>query len=139
MLPINGGGFQEVEHTADWAYRIWAPDFPSLFWQAAQGLYTLVHLEVVQIPRLKRTVELQGFDYESLLVAWLNELLSFHQLENLGFDYIQIHHLDGHILQASLEGGAVCRWQKDIKAVTYHNLAIIATDQGLEATLVVDV
>ncbi|MCK5418414.1 MAG: archease [Desulfobacterales bacterium] len=42
-------------------------------------------------------------------------------------------------LQASIFGGKVSELEKHIKAVTYHNLKIIKTSQGLEATIVFDV
>jgi SHS2 domain-containing protein len=42
-------------------------------------------------------------------------------------------------VRATLFGGKVSKLQKHIKAVTYHNLKIIETDKGLEATVVFDV
>ena len=42
-------------------------------------------------------------------------------------------------LHATLRGGRVPGLQKHIKAVTYHNLKIVATVEGFEATLVFDV
>lgn len=133
------GGFEEVEHTADWAYRFWAPDRPNLFIQAARGMYALVDAEFADSPEAIRTVQLQAVDYESLLVLWLNELLYFREAENLGFDRIQITHLDPNALEATLTGSAIAQWKKDIKAATYHNLAIVSTDAGFEATIVLDV
>jgi SHS2 domain-containing protein len=38
-----------------------------------------------------------------------------------------------------VRGGHVPDLQKHIKAVTYHNLEIVETDQGVEATVVFDV
>ncbi|MBE8998862.1 archease [Nostoc sp. LEGE 12447] len=38
---INLAGFQEVEHTADWAYRVWGRNLTQLFIQAAIALYYL--------------------------------------------------------------------------------------------------
>ena len=132
-------GFEEVEHTADWAYRVWAPDHNNLFLQAIRGLYALVEADVVSSPRVTRTVHLQGVDYESLLVAWLNELLHFRDSENLGFNQIHITRLDSTNLEATLNGAAIRQWKKDIKAATYHNLAITPTAAGWEATIVLDV
>jgi SHS2 domain-containing protein len=136
--PPPIAGFEEVEHTADWAYRIWAPDPPQLFLQAARGLYALVGAKFAP-STTPYSVTLQGVDYESLLVAWLNELLHFHDSQNLGFDPIDITHLTPTVLEATLEGAPLLQWQKDIKAATYHNLAIAPTPTGLEATIVLDV
>ncbi len=133
------GGFEEIEHTADWAYRVWGQSLEELFTQAAQGLYHLVGIQLAEDSQVVREIRLQGIDGESLLVAWLNELLHFHESENLGFDRIEIQQLDGKTLSARVTGAPVQRWLKDIKAVTYHNLAIRSTQTGFEVTIVLDV
>jgi SHS2 domain-containing protein len=78
-------------------------------------------------------------DYESLLIAWLNELLFLHERENLGFDEWDITDLGPQHLLATLRGAALQAGEKDVKAATYHNLSIVATAEGLEATVVLDV
>ncbi|MBF2077573.1 MAG: archease [Synechococcales cyanobacterium T60_A2020_003] len=72
---------------------------------------------------------------ESFAVAKLH----FHDSENLGFNQIDIQTLTPTDLTVRLRGSPVCHWKKDIKAATYHNLAIIQTDAGIEATIVLDV
>ncbi|MGK7872811.1 MAG: archease [Xenococcaceae cyanobacterium] len=132
-------GFEEIEHTADWAYRVWGQSLEELFIQAAQGLYHLVGVQLAVQSRVTREIRLQGVDSESLLVAWLNELLHLYESENLGFDLVEILQLDGKTLHAKVTGAPVQRWLKDIKAATYHNLAIRSTETGFEVTLVLDV
>ena len=34
-------GFEEISHTADWSARVWAPDLPSLFTEAARAMNSL--------------------------------------------------------------------------------------------------
>ncbi|BAZ53973.1 hypothetical protein NIES4103_66570 [Nostoc sp. NIES-4103] len=136
---LNFAGFEEVEHTADWAYRVWGQNLTDLFIQAAIALYALADVELASESSIKRKIQLQGIDHVSLLVAWLNELLYLHESENLGFNQFEILHLDVHSLEAEVRGGHVQNWNKFIKAVTYHNLSIQQTETGLEATLVLDV
>ena len=131
--------FEEIEHTADWAYRVRGKDLAELFIQAALGLYALVGMELAPGERITRSLQLEGIDHESLLVAWLNELLYFHESEGLGFERLEIQHLDETNIQAKVTGAPTQQWLKDIKAVTYHNLAIRETESGLEVTLVLDV
>jgi SHS2 domain-containing protein len=131
--------FEEIEHTADWAYRVRGKNLGELFVQAAYGLYSLVGMELTSEKTVTRTIELKAIDSESLLVAWLNELLYFHESEGLGFTQIEIQHLDQNSLQAIVKGASTQKWLKDIKAVTYHNLAIEEKESGLEVTLVLDV
>ena len=131
--------FEEIEHTADWAYRVRGKNLGELFIQAAWGLYALVEMQLAPAPKTTRLIQLKGIDRESLLVAWLNELLYFHESEGLGFEGLEIEHLDEISLQAKVTGAPTQQWLKDIKAVTYHNLAIRETESGLEVTLVLDV
>ena len=137
-LP-QGGNFEEIEHTADWAYRVRGKNLAQLFIHAALGLYTLVGMQLSPGERITRSLQLKAVDRESLLVAWLNELLYFHESEGLGFEQIEIQHLDETTIQAKVTGAPTQQWLKDIKAVTYHNLAIRETESGLEVTLVLDI
>ena len=131
--------FEEIEHTADWAYRVRGNNLTELFIQAAKGLYFLVGMELTPEAKTTRSIEVQAIDRESLLVAWLNELLYLHESENLGFEKLEIQHLDETSLTAKVTGAPTQKWLKDIKAVTYHNLAIRQTASELEVTLVLDV
>jgi SHS2 domain-containing protein len=131
--------FEEIEHTADWAYRVKGYNLADLFIQAAHGLYALVGMELASEVTVTRTIKLEGIDRESLLVAWLNELLYLHESEGLGFVEIEIQHLDETSLQATVRGASTQQWLKEIKAVTYHNLSIEEKESGLEVTLVLDV
>ena len=131
--------FEEIEHTADWAYRVRGKNLAELFVQAALGLYSLVGMQLAPGSQTTRLIQLEGIDRESLLVAWLNELLYFHESEGLGFEQIKIQDLNETSLRAKVTGAPTQQWLKDIKAVTYHNLAIREIELGLEVTLVLDV
>lgn len=131
--------FEEIEHTADWAYRVRSKNLAELFVEAAFGLYSLAGMELAPENQITRSIQLQAIDYESLLVAWLNELLYYHESEGLGFEQIQIEHLDETSLQAQITGAPTQQWVKEIKAVTYHNLSIRETEWGWEVTIVLDV
>ncbi|RMF25326.1 MAG: archease [Cyanobacteria bacterium J083] len=135
----NTENFEEIDHTADWAYRVRGKNLAELFIQAALGLYSLVGMELKPGERVTRSIQLNAIDTESLLVAWLNELLYLHETESLGFEQIDIEHIDGTNLKATVIGAPTQQWLKDIKAVTYHNLAIKKIESGLEVTIVLDV
>ncbi|MGK7917578.1 MAG: archease [Prochloraceae cyanobacterium] len=132
-------GFEEIEHTADWAYRVWAKNLEELFTQAAKGLYYLAGAQLASELRVTREIHLQGIDRESLLVAWLNELLHLYESEGLAGDRLEILQLEARTFRARVSAGKVKQWLKDIKAVTYHNLAIRSTQTGFEVTIVLDV
>jgi SHS2 domain-containing protein len=86
-----------------------------------------------------RSIELVSPDPESLLVRFLGELLWLGQEEGLGFDDFSISVEEPYHLKAELGGAAIANLDKEIKAVTYHNLAVLSTPQGLRVSIVFDV
>ncbi len=138
MMKDTDFGFTEIEHTADWALKVWAPDLSQLFVLAAQGMYWLTELSLLPEPRCERRIELEGVDAESLLVSFLSELLFFGETEALGFDEFEVDLQDTH-LSARVRGGPIAEQKKEIKAVTYHNLVIEPTPRGVQTTIVFDV
>lgn len=131
--------FREIDHTADWALEVWAPTLPELFAEAARGMQALAGAVPGRSPRTRRAVRLTAGDAESLLVAWLQELLYLTESEGLAFDEFTIQGLSGERLEADVAGAPAQRLDKVIKAVTYHNLAIRADEAGLRVTIVFDV
>jgi len=132
--------FEEVEHTADKALRIFGADLIELLLNAAAGMTHLMVADVSGIStEIEKSIELDAIDAESLLVEWLNELAYWAESEMLVFKEFRIKKATATHLQAKIFGGKTSRLEKHIKAVTYHNLKIVKTSQGLETTIVFDV
>jgi SHS2 domain-containing protein len=134
-------GFEEVEHTADWALRVRGRDLRELLVNAARGMSHLLVSDVEAISsQVERRFSLDALDAESLLVAWLSELAYWAEAEMLVFREYELSRVRLDHLEAAARGGHVPGLQKHIKAVTYHNLKITETEDGwLEATVVFDV
>lgn len=131
-------GFEEVSHTADWSVRVWAPDLASLFTEAARAMNALSGIRMGQGPRVKRAFEADAPDVESLLVAFLSELVYYQEQEDLAFDVFELE-VKSKMLKVEMEGAQIASADKAIKAVTYHNLKILETNEGFETTIVFDV
>lgn len=131
-------GFREIPHTADWALHVWGSDFASLFEQAAFGMNAIAGVTLADEPRLTKELVFSSMDPESLLVAFLSELLFLQEQENLSFDSFHLL-VDNHHLQVHMEGGNIINLNKAIKAVTYHELKIQTVNNGFEANIVFDV
>ena len=131
-------GFEEISHTADWSARVWAPDLPSLFVEAARAMSSLSGTVIGNGTRVRRTFEIEGLDVESLLVAFLSELVYYQEQENLTFDVFDLK-VAAQWLKVQMEGAPTASLEKAIKAVTYHNLNIAKTVEGFETTIVFDV
>jgi len=131
-------GFREIEHTADWELKVWAPDPPSLLEQAARGMYNLQGVRPKSGPRLERRYKMAYQELETLLVDFLAELLYLLEIERLAFDRFELS-LSEDTLEAVLSGVPIESLAKEIKAVTYHGLEVRRTDCGFEANVVFDV
>jgi len=131
-------GHRELEHTADWALQVWAPDMATVLAEAARGMYRLMAVVLDEGPRQRRRLELEAADRESLLVEFLAELLYLAESEGLAFDVLELD-VAGNRLAASLEGAPIGSQSKEIKAVTYHRLQVRDTKRGIETCIVFDV
>ena len=132
--------FEEIEHTADWALRIRGRNLSELLINAARGMSSLLVSELADISvTQEERVEVEAYDAESLLVNWLSELAYWAEAEGIVFCEFNLQQVTPTHLRAVVRGGHVADLQKHIKAVTYHDLEIVETDDGLEATVVFDV
>lgn len=133
-------GFEEIEHTADHALKVYGKNLRELFISAAQGMTSLMMTDISGVSgEIAKTVKLETIDTESLLVEWLGELAYWAEAEMLVFSTFKIQKITANDIDASVMGGRVPALEKHIKAVTYHNLKIEKTNHGLEATIVFDV
>ena len=129
-----------VEHTADWSLRVRGEDLGQLFRYAAVGMAMLMVEDPAALPDdVERNLALEAYDAESLLVDWLNELAYWAEMEQIVINSIELNEISETRLAATLRGGKATALDKHIKAVTFHNLAIIKTNSGLEVTIVIDV
>ena len=131
-------GYCEVPHTADLALSVWAKDIPGLFLEAVRGMAALMELKMEPGQYSTREFTLAAQDAESLLVAFLSEVLYWMETDQAGYLDIEIRMENFHLL-ACLVGNPIKEQSRQIKAVTFHNLAIQHTERGLETVIVFDV
>jgi len=131
--------YEEIEHTADWALKVRGRDLPALFTNAALGMMELAGVRTGDDVGLERQIEIQAMDSESLLVDWLHELLLALELEHLAFREIDLKISDDRKLLGSIHVVPIVKLEKPIKAVTYNELHIQESPEGLETTIVFDV
>jgi SHS2 domain-containing protein len=131
--------FEEIDHTADWAFRVSASSREELFAEAGRAIYTLGGIQTGAAEEKARTIRLQADDLEGLLILWLNELLFLLEHDHIALQDIRIERLAGTGLLASGRPAEVIAAGKYIKAATYSGLRIIAADGVWRATVVVDV
>lgn len=136
-------GFSFLNHTADVRIKVWAESLEALFEESAYALFSLItNLEKVT-PKEALFIEVEGKDYEELLVSWLNELLYHHEVKNMLFSHFKVLELALPFLRAEIKGEPFSPEKHEIltpiKAVTYHNLKIRKTGKGFEVEIILDI
>ncbi len=120
--------FEYIEHPADVGIRVYGRDLATLFTHAAMGLCSFITDTDTVLDREIRPIRVTAPDRESLLVAWLSEVLWLIETEDLLFSRFTIESLSDTAL-AALAHGETADPQRHpyrgaVKAVTYHQLAL---------------
>lgn len=133
------------DHTADIGMRITATSLPELFGEAGKGMFRLIveNYDNLEFISTSGTLHLRAEALDLLLFDWLKELLYRFDLrhEILGGFRIEV---------AAEQGLSACFGSipldpqshvldHEVKAVTYHELAVRATPQGWEAVVILDI
>jgi len=131
-------GYEEVEHTADIALRVWGEEFFELLRQSARGMYDLMGIMRNQALQTEVNFEIGQGSVEMQLVDFLNELLFLVEDSARCFNDFTFHNtIDGFNVHA--RGNKIDSYQRSIKAVTFNDLDITETKTGFEATITFDV
>jgi SHS2 domain-containing protein len=136
---MEGRAFEEVEHTADVALRVWGRDLAELFTNAARGMAWLLGDAEPAGPPVEISLRLSAYDVETLLVSWLEELLFHTEQEGLIFVDFWFQDMGSTHLVATARGHPVQEMRRHIKAVTFSEMAVRSGERGLETTIVFDV
>ena len=131
-------GYEEVKHTADLALRIWAADFHTLLIQSALGMYAMIGVQQQKDQLVTHVLRLQKASREVILVDFLNELVFLLEEEHQFYDHF-IFNDEETMVAIEMKGYQVASYNRQIKAVTFHNLEIIERPQGLETTITFDI
>lgn len=136
---MSNSRFEELEHTADIAIRVWGDTLAELFANAAYGMACqLVDPGQVQVA-VEREIDLRAEDVELLLVEWLSELLYLGEREGVVFVEFDMQDVRSTALRAIVRGGRSEEHHTHIKAVTFSELDVAQTDRGYETVVVFDV
>ena len=131
--------YQELDHTADRALRVWGRELPDLFIGAARGMTALM-ADLDGLAAIEsREIRLEAWDHESLLVTWLNELLFLAETERLLCVDYRIESLTETALVAQVKGARAPVTKAVVKAATYHDLRLVRDDTGWSTAITFDV
>ena len=134
--------FDILDHTADVGIIAYGASLNQAFANAARGLFSLItDLDDVE-EALSRDIEVTAPDQESLLVAWLNELIYRFDVENILLNRFDVTQLDSTRLKARTYGEKVDssrhKLKTGVKAATYHMLKVKKTN-GYQVQVLFDI
>ena len=135
--------FRVLEHTADIGFEAFGKTREEVFANAGRALQSLmVDLNSI-VPRDEIQIKVEGADPAGLLVNWLSEILYRIDAECRLFNDFSINSISDRSLSAVSWGEPFDRARHQVnlqvKAITYHQLALDETPDGWRAQVYVDI
>ena len=132
-----------LDHTADLRVRIFGKSMPGLFKNAGLALGELICSSGRTKPDTSTTIEITGEDPADLMVSYLREILYLWTGREQLVCGIEILDLSDQALSARIDLTHYHAGQHDIlheiKAVTYHQIAVEPVAGGWHAMVVFDI
>lgn len=126
-----------IGHTADIRLHLEATTLPELFEGALDGMKALICPSKAIKPSSTKEIALSANDITSLLVDFLAEVLTESHIHHIVFDKIEFSELTHTHLRATIFGEKVDFFEKDVKAVTYHEANVVQDKNGMFTTTII--
>jgi len=139
--------YEFLPHTADVYIAAYGSTLEEAFENAARAmLEVMTDPASVEVER-RLGIKVEGFDVESLLYNWLEELLFHFDSEGLLFSEVKVKRIarenEKYILEAEVGGEAFDPNKHEsrtlVKAATYHMMEVLKTDEGYVLKFVLDI
>jgi SHS2 domain-containing protein len=134
---------REIAHTADVGFEVEAPTLEALFERAALGLSAVVAELDGVVARERRTLAVSAEDQTALLHDFLHAILLLGQVDGFLVSGVEVTEIGGQAMRAVVVGERVDparhRLHGEVKAVTWHGLAVERSAAGWHARVLLDV
>jgi len=139
-----GKKYEFFDHTADIGIKAYGRDLNEAFENAALAVFEVMTDTSKVEPKESREIEIDGMDLENLLYRWIESLLVYYDSELFLFGKFKVKiDLENLRLNAIAWGEKFNPDKHErrtvVKAVTYHEMSIVKTNNGYELTFVVDI
>ncbi|MCP2604914.1 archease [Candidatus Aminicenantes bacterium AH-873-B07] len=126
--------------TADMGIEVIGENISQIFLNAAKGMFNLISSPTNFKPKQEVKIKLKGESWEELLFKWLGELLFYYDAYKIYFVDFQIIRIIPFEIEAVIKGERIKnkKVEREIKAVTYHNLKITQKNDIWEAKVLFD-
>ncbi len=126
--------FEYIDHTADLGIRARGKTLQELFANAARALLETVAVLDTIDPIEQFQIHVEAESVAELMVAWLDELIFRHEVDEVFFKHVEIVELSQTRLSACAYGESMDFAKHvvytEIKSVTYHQLSVCQSSDG---------
>jgi SHS2 domain-containing protein len=134
--------YEPLSHTGDLGMLAYGRDLPDLFAHAAWAMFDLMSDATTIRPHHTITLRISAVDLEDLLVRWLSALLYLYDTQRLLCGTFHVTLLEPTHLTATVAGEPLDPDRHpidtEIKAVTYHQIAVAQVQGRWQARVIFD-
>ncbi|UCE34479.1 MAG: archease [Deltaproteobacteria bacterium] len=138
--PLN---YEIIDHTADLGIVVKGGNVKELFVNAANAMTDLMVKADTSEKGIKRKLIVEGEDLPDLMVRWLSEILYLFSGEHILVSAMEIGSINPTRLHSILSVVSLEKSRheilREIKGVTYHQIAVEETGDGWEARVIFDI
>jgi len=120
------GRYKIINHTADTGIEVEGKDLTEVFFESYKGLYKIAGVEKGEKEGGDK-IKIVADTYEELLIKFLNELIFYIYGEKKYCEIkkLEIKKEDKEIeLKVEIEKYGIKKFEREVKAATYHNISI---------------
>ncbi len=135
---MTGRGHETLEHTADMGLRGWGGSPAEAFEETALAMFELMVDRHGMAAEIDHRLSIGGRDLTGLLIEFLNELLSFADIEDTAFVSVRIERLEGGgedweldaVIGGIPRGKCRKRLLSEVKAATWYGASVGRDSDG---------
>ncbi len=136
-------GYTIVDHPSDIGIRAHGATAEEAFEEAGHALISIIADPASVRRGESHPIELAGSDREHLLVLWLSEILYWYDGRGFIAGRCAVERIEGGVLRGRIEGepfdAARHHPRLDVKAVTYHQIAVRESGDGVTLHVTLDI
>ena len=133
--------YEEFDYSGDIGIEVWGSDMSDVLKNATMGLFSLMCQTGVR-ETVERRIEVSSTSPEDLLVDWLGEVISTGGAHGEIYAAVEIVHVGEWHAEGILRGEPVDAGRHDlrfdVKAATYHGLAVEKREDGYYGRVIFD-
>jgi len=139
------GSYEFLPHTADEKFRVTAKTLEEAFSLSVTAFYEVLLGKTIVEKKQEKTITLQAKQITTLLYDFLNELVFLFDDEDLLLQHVQTVTItktnEEYSLEAVLIGDVRNSYelQTEIKNMTYSEMEVNFSEEGVELLVVVDI